>query len=79
MSLIQQTTTDHTLSRACGPVVVILKIGQPFAAQYAINGFFPARETKLLIAGEQQGALPEIIELLTASAAPIKVFLGRDR
>lgn len=70
MSLIQQTTTDHTLKRLADLSLSSLKIGQPFAAQYTINGFFPVREAKLLIAGEQQGALPEIIELLTASARP---------
>ena len=76
MSLIQQTTTDHTLKRLADLSLSSLKIGQPFAAQYTINGFFPAREAKLLIAGEQQGALPEIIELLTASGRHDQSFFS---
>ncbi len=72
--LIQQATKDHSLRRLADMSLSAAIIGQPFASNYAAEGFFNDYDARLLIAGEQHGALPEMIQLITATSDPGQSF-----
>ena len=74
--LMQAATKDHSLRRLADISLSSAVIGQPFASNYAAEGFFNDREARLLIAGEEQGALPEMIQLITKTAEPEQSFFA---
>ena len=74
--LLQAYTADHTLRRVADVTLSSIQAGQPFAARYEQEGFFSARQAKLLIAGERNNTLPAVIELMTKGQADNQSWAG---